>query len=469
MSAADPSWNVRGREARYAEPVERSAARQARRYAFALAGVYFVVAALWVGFSDRAISLLGLPLDAERLIAAVKGQAFVLVTAIMLYALAYRHLRRLHSSEARYRRLVEGSPDIVYSVSHDRGGLYHSPRVEAILGYTPEHFSESPYFWLECVHPDDRGRLDSAIEASFAGHPLDIEYRIKDARGHWRWLHDRSIGTLVVGEDRITEGVATDVTDRKEAQERIRELNYELEERVSLRTTQLQAANSELESFSYSVSHDLRAPLRHIAGYVDLLLGSSRSQLDETAQHYLDSIAQAAAHMGTLIDDLLEFSRTSRAELRIGEVDMNAALNDSIAALADDVAGRPVEWVVPTLPIVTGDAAMLRLVWRNLLENAVKYTRGRQPARIEVRVQELPEEYVFSVADNGAGFDMRYADKLFGVFERLHSPSEFEGTGVGLANVRRIVDRHGGRTWAEAELAVGATFYFSIPRQRPLG
>lgn len=389
-------------------------------------------------------------------------------------------LAELRESEAKYRRLVEGSPDMVYSVSDKRGGLYHSRRVEAVLGYTPEYLAEHPFYWVERIHPDDRAAVDAALEAAKHGEPVDMEYRIMDAAGQWHWLRDRSIGSYPEGDEIVSEGVATDITARKLAEEAKAALTVEnarlyeevrrdaetLRERVAERTAQLEEANRELEAFSYSVSHDLRAPLRHISGYVDLLVSRSQGELTEKTRHYLDSIAEASHQMGVLIDDLLAFSRTSRTELRMGDVDMDASVQHAIASLRDDVAGREIEWTVPPLPKVFGDMATLQQVWGNLLDNAVKYTRGRSPATIEIGSEERPDETEFWVRDNGAGFDMRYAGKLFGVFQRLHSSDQFEGTGVGLANVRRIVERHGGRTWAEAEPDKGATIHFSIPTRK---
>jgi len=244
----------------------------------------------------------------------------------------------------------------------------------------------------------------------------------------------------------------------------IHRLNAELEQRVINRTALLESANKELEAFCYSVSHDLRAPLRHIDGYVELLVSRCRDGLTDKGLHYLDTIAGSARQMGVLIDDLLQFSRTGRQELRREILDMNQPLQDALAPLKESNYGRIIEWDIADLPFVHGDYAMLRQVWVNLLSNAVKYTRPIETARIKVSSQKRDEEIIFAVKDNGVGFDMQYIGKLFGVFQRLHSLDEFEGTGIGLATVQRIINRHGGRIWVEAELNQGATFYFTLPR-----
>jgi light-regulated signal transduction histidine kinase (bacteriophytochrome) len=205
--------------------------------------------------------------------------------------------------------------------------------------------------------------------------------------------------------------------------------------------------------------------LRHVSGYVELLNKHYQSELSEKGHHYLDSIADSVHVMGMLIDDLLQFSRSGRTEMRQSDLDMNEIVKEVIESLHKDNPDREIEWVKVKLPSVCGDEAMLRLVWINLLSNAVKFTRTRKKARIEIGVRREKKELVFFVRDNGVGFDMQYAQKLFGVFQRLHPTEEFEGTGIGLANAQRIVLRHGGRIWAEAEPDKGAVFYFSIPNK----
>ncbi|NYF50577.1 ATP-binding protein [Tunturiibacter gelidoferens] len=252
-----------------------------------------------------------------------------------------------------------------------------------------------------------------------------------------------------------------DITDRQRREEEIRTLNTELEKR----STDLEASNRELEAFAYSVSHDLRAPLRHMAGYAELLQKNSSAALDEKGLRYMRMILEAAKRMGNLIDDLLAFSRIGRVETQKNQVNLEQLVKEALIEIRPETNGRNIVWRIDTLPVCYGDRSMLRLVLVNLLSNAVKFTRPQAKPEIEIGcVDGNRDEVVVFVKDNGAGFDMKYVDKLFGVFQRLHHADAFEGTGIGLATVQRIIHRHGGKVRAEGIVDQGATFYFSVPR-----
>jgi len=265
-------------------------------------------------------------------------------------------------------------------------------------------------------------------------------------------------------DDEVVLMTVSDISLQKASSQRIQDLNRQLEGKVE----QVSEVNRELEAFSYSVSHDLRAPLRHVAGFADKLGRHLGEQADEKSQHYVQVISSSAKRMATLIDDLLVYSRLGRGALRMQPVDMQSLVAETRAILeANNQAEHPehrIEWHVAPMPILVADENMMRQLWTNLLGNAVKYSGKRDVARIEVNYELLPDgSHHFSVSDNGAGFDMEYASKLFGVFQRLHKASEYAGTGIGLASVRRVLSRHGGRIWAESQLDQGATFHFILP------
>jgi PAS domain S-box-containing protein len=369
----------------------------------------------------------------------------------------------LADSQARYRSLVENIDDVIFSLDVKGRVTYISPVVQNFSGLMPEQIIGQSF--TACVHPDDQAAVMADFEGVLAGQAAAHEFRLLNKEEDVR--HVRTSSRPLVEEGRLVglTGVMSDITERKLAEEEIHRLNQELEQRVDERTAQLAAANKELEAFAYSVSHDLRAPLRHIDGFLGLLKESTSATLDEQGQHYMDVISGAARRMATLIDDLLSFSRMGRQEINKVSVDLGALVRDVIHEFEPETVGRAINWHIEDLPEVSGDRAMLRIVLVNLISNALKFTQPRAPA--EIAIGCLPDhesETVIFVRDNGVGFDMQYAGKLFGVFERLHSVEEFEGTGIGLANVRRVIGRHGGRTWAEGKVDGGASFYFSLPR-----
>ena len=252
-----------------------------------------------------------------------------------------------------------------------------------------------------------------------------------------------------------------ELEQRQEHEAKIRKLNQEL----NLRAAELAMANKELEAFAYSVSHDLRAPLRHLVGYSELLQKHAPNSLDDKSQRYIQTILESGKRMGNLIDDLLAFSRTGRTESRTTAVDLQQLVKEVVSEIGPQTKGQDISWKIGALPVCYGDRSLLKLVVVNLLSNAVKFSGTRRPAKIEIgSVDGNEDKFEIFVRDNGVGFDMQYVNKLFGVFQRLHRADEFEGTGIGLATVQRIVHRHGGMVRAEGAVDQGATFYFSLPK-----
>jgi PAS domain S-box-containing protein len=374
----------------------------------------------------------------------------------------------LRESESRVRAVLNSALSAVVVIDHTGRITEWNARAEAMFGWSrvealgrmladtiiPPIHREAHQKGLERFMVSGQGRV--------LNRPLELSALHRDGA---EFPVELAISPLTTGGATSFCGFITDITERKRAQAEIIQLNQQLETRVIERTAQLQIANQELEAFSYSVSHDLRAPLRHVDGFAGLLTKHAAATLDATGMRYVATISRSAKQMGTLIDDLLAFSRIGRVAMRMEMVNQDQMVAEVITNGRFETEGRPIVWQIGKLPSVRADLAMLRQVWANLIANAVKYSSKAAAPCVIIGGSEnvSAKECVFFVRDNGVGFDMAHADKLFGVFQRLHGPSEFEGTGIGLANVRRIVTRHGGRTWAEGRVDEGAVFYFSLP------
>ncbi len=370
----------------------------------------------------------------------------------------------LRQSEERFRLLVEGVVDYaIYMLDAEGRVTFWNPGAERLMGFSEQDILGQPLARFYTAEDCQQHKPEQILQAAKAqGRVEEESWRMrKDGSRFWAntlttALRDTS------GDLRGFSRISRDVTERRQAQEEVRALNEQLSRRVAERTAELEAANNELEAFNYSVSHDLRAPLRHIEGFTRLLQKSA-PELNAESRGYLETIADATNQMGKLINGLLAFSRIGRAELQTTRVSLEELVRVARQDLQGDAQGRRVDWVIHSLPEVQADPVLLRQVLVNFISNALKYTRPREDARIEIGARASDKEVTVFIRDNGVGFDMRYADKLFNVFQRLHPVAEFEGIGIGLANVRRIVQRHGGRVWAEGALGQGATFYFSLP------
>ncbi|HXX19534.1 MAG TPA: PAS domain S-box protein [Candidatus Acidoferrum sp.] len=371
-----------------------------------------------------------------------------------------RDITQRKRQEDKFRSLLESAPDAVVIVDGAGQIRLVNTQTERLFGYSrdeivgqavetliPKRFRE--------LHSGHRQAYSQSPRARAMGAGLELYGRRKDGT---EFPVEVSLSPLETAEGTLISSAIRDVSERRRIQDQINKLNSELQHRLS----QLSIANEELESFSYSVSHDLRAPLRHIDGFTRILRDEYSPNLPDEGKHYLERVLRAANHMDHLVDDLLNLARISRKEMVRQKVNFGALVRQAIEELAAETEGREIDWRIGPLPETECDPGLARQVLSNLLSNAAKFTRNRKPAVIEIGTRQIDGGSAIYVRDNGVGFDPKYSDKLFGVFQRLHRQDEFEGTGVGLATVRRIIRRHGGEVWAESEPGRGTTFTFTF-------
>lgn len=550
---------------------------------------YAVLGALWILFSDRIVAFYaGDDVVQLNWLQTYKGWAFVLVTAILVYLMAFRAIAALLASDARLRLAMQAAGQGLFDIDLASGVITVSPEYPRMLGFDPESFKETLATWHARLHPDDRQRAEDQLSRCLAGSlaACAVEARRKMSDGGWKWIlsvgavvergesglprrmvgthtdidllkrtdtalkrfrfivdnagqevylirpdgtllyanraaaaslgyppdtmagmrigdvdalyssevfrahvedlrrhslppfetmHKTSDGRQIPKEVRAAYfevdgegfvcGFAQDITHRREAEEAIRRLNQELECRVEERTKQLEAANHELESFSYSVSHDLKAPLRGIDGYSQILLEDHAARLDDDARVLIGNIRRGVHQMHDLIEDLLAYSRMERQALDERVIDLVALCDALLAGYGDEIVARRIRVSRPSGPVsIRADRDGLALILRNLLENAFKFTRESPQPEIELGIDNAPDAVRIRVRDNGIGFDMRYHDRIFDVFQRLHRVEAYPGTGVGLAMVKRAATRMGGRVWAESEPNAGASFFVELPQ-----
>jgi PAS domain S-box-containing protein len=398
----------------------------------------------------------------------VKGQTDgLLLEKAIRYAIERKQAEEaLKQSEVRYRRLVESVTDYIYSVKlKDQKAIFmeHGPGSINITGFSPEEYKNDPNLWYRRVYAEDRQKVIEREERAIRGESVSfLEHRIVHKDGTVRWVRN----TLVMRYDEGKypteyDAMIVDITETKQAEQKLYQLNSELEQRVIQRTAQLEATNKELEAFVYSVSHDLRSPLRTIGAFSQILL-EENNQLDKKSRDYIGRIHRAVNRMSSLIDNLLKLSRISQSELIATRVNLSEMVTHISTELQESQPGRKVEWLIAKDIYGNGDEKLLEVALTNLLSNAFKYTSHHPKAQIEFGKKSENDREIFFISDDGAGFNMNYANKLFGVFQRLHQDSEFEGTGIGLAIVRRIIQRHEGDIWAEGQVEKGATFFFTL-------
>ena len=429
--------------------------------------------------------------------------ATVLLGMLMLnHAENWENRKEVNISEERWHFALEGSGDGVWDWNLKTNEVFLSKQWKLMLGFEDNEIEDKLEEWDKRVFPEDKEMVYQLLNQHIDGHtPIYIsEHRLLCKDGTYKWILDRGKIMTIDSDGKPLRfiGIHTDISERKEAQEEIRKMNEELERKVLERTNELekrghelldneaalmnivedlnlksaelhqsterlQAANRELEAFSYSVSHDLRAPLRAISGFVSILMEDYGKDLDNEGKRICNIIHSNATKMGQLIDDLLSFSRLIRSELHHSKIDMEGMVRIVISEFQSTQDLSQKSFSIQQIPEALGDSNLIKQVWVNLISNAIKYSSKEVNAQINIGAIQKENETTYFIRDNGVGFNMEYSNKLFVVFQRLHGIGEFEGTGVGLAIVQRIINRHGGRVWAEGEVGKGATFYFTLP------
>lgn len=435
--------------------------RTAWPLALRLALAYAIAAGLWIVLSDRALGWLHLSHAVELEVASLKGLGFVVVTATLLFLLALGFVRRERASQKQYETFIDATdemaslkdPDLRYLFVNQAGAHFLRRRAPDVVGRTDDE-----------ILPPGRAEANRTADLrALAAGAVVVSHDELDER-----LYETRTFPVPLADGRSGVGAyVRDVTERRRAEEEVARLNADLERRVTTRTAQLEATNKELESFAYAISHDLRSPLRALDGFSEILIEDYGDTLDDTARGHLRRIRGAAGHMSELMDGLLQLSRLNRDELELQPVDLSLIASQILADLSEGDPDRMVDVCVAPDLVAEADPRLVRILLQNLLGNAWKFTSRHDSAVIEVGAEPGGSPPAFFVRDDGAGFDPRFAEKLFRAFQRLHTADQFEGNGIGLATVQRIAHRHGGRVWATGAVEKGATFWFTFgPSER---
>ncbi len=443
-------------------------------HAIRISSIYLVTGLIYIYFSDLLVNSFIDDKDLLTVFQNFKGFGFVIITALILLLNLHKIFKDLqkeyetHSKielksnemEGKYSLLFENSGEAILLTRPDGSIDAANPEACRIFGRTQQEIIQIGRNGLVDLNDE---RLKPALkERSLVGKfKGELNFVRKDGT-----IFPAEVSSNIFKDSKgqlLNSIIIKDITESKLAEEKIKKLNLELEQRVAERTKQLREINQELETFAYSVSHDLRAPLRHVDGFIDLLKKNLSENTDEKTERYFSIIKKAINQMATLIDDLLMFSRISRKEINRSELDLNSIVINVLEKFQDVIDNKNIKITVSDLPVVKADAMMMNLVFQNLISNAIKFTSKKGNPEIKIGSFKENKNDVIFVKDNGAGFDMNYYGKIFGVFQRLHHSDEFEGSGIGLAHVKRIISKHGGKIWAEAIVNEGASFYFYIP------